>query len=57
VPLPSVQDSWQTPLADSFSSNGQARIAFDGAQGVRMAAQFDAGVEQPFLEVTCRVRT
>jgi hypothetical protein len=49
-------------LADSAgrqpcSSNGQARIAADGAQGVRLAAQFDAGVEQPFLEVTCRVRT
>ena len=58
VPLPSVQSSWQLPLGDAFSSNGQARVVADGAQGVRMVAvEFAAGVTQPFVEVTSRVRT
>ncbi len=58
VPLPSVQSGWQLPLGDAFSSNGQARVVADGAQGVRMVAvEFAAGVTQPFVEVTSRVRT
>ena len=58
VPLPSVQTGWQVPLGDSFASNGQARIASDGAQGVRLVAvDFAGGVAQPYAEVTSRVRT
>ncbi|MFD1709324.1 transglutaminase domain-containing protein [Ottowia sp. GY511] len=58
VPLPSVQTAWQTPLGDSFSSNGQADVVADGQQGVRLVAvDFPAGTAQPFVEVTSRVRT
>ena len=58
VPLPSVQTDWQVPLGDSFASNGRAGLAADGAEGVRMvAAEFDGGVAQPYVEVTSRVRT
>lgn len=58
VPLPSVQTDWQQGVMDGFDGNGDATIASDGAQGVRMvAATFDAGVKQPWLEVTSRVRT
>ena len=58
VPLPSVQTGWQLPINDSFTSNGSARLASDGAQGVRMVvAEFAAGTAQPHLEVTSRVRT
>ena len=58
VPLPSVQTPWQQTLGHTFSSNGQARLASDGAQGVRMvAAEFAPGAAQPFVEVTSRVRT
>ena len=58
VPLPSVQTAWQLPLGDSFSSNGTARVLSDGSQGVRVvAAEFAAGVQQPFVEVVSRVRT
>lgn len=58
VPLPSVQTDWQTPLGDSFSSNGKARVVADGHQGVRLVAvEFVPGTAQPWLEVTSRVRT
>ena len=58
VPLPTVQTGWQVPVTDAFTSNGKARITTDGHQGVRMvAAEFPAGVAQPFVEVTSRVRT
>ena len=58
VPLPSVQTDWQTPLGNSFSSNGNARVVADGQQGVRLvAAEFGPGTAQPFVEVTSRVRT
>ena len=58
VPLPSLQSPWQQSLGSQFSSNGTARVASDGAQGVRMvAAEFAQGVAQPFVEVTSRVRT
>lgn len=58
VPLPSVQTGWQVPLNNAFTSNGTARLVADGAQGVRMVVvEFPAGVAQPYLEVTSRVRT
>lgn len=58
VPLPSVETGWQVPVNDAFAGNGTARLASDGAQGVRMVAvEFAAGVAQPWLEVTSRVRT
>ncbi|QTD46936.1 transglutaminase-like domain-containing protein [Ottowia testudinis] len=58
LPLPALQAPWQQTLGHQFSSNGAARLASDGAQGVRMvAAEFAAGVAQPFVEVTSRVRT
>ncbi|MBK6867107.1 MAG: transglutaminase domain-containing protein [Burkholderiales bacterium] len=58
VPLPAVLTPWQQTVGHSFSSNGQARLASDAAQGVRMvAAEFRAGVDRPFVEVSSRVRT
>ena len=58
VPLPSVQTDWQLPLGDHMTSNGNARVVADGAQGVRVVAvEFAAGVQQPFVEVVSRVRT
>jgi len=58
VPLPSVQTGWQLPINDTLDSNGSARLASDGAQGVRMVvAEFAAGTAQPQVRVTSRVRT
>ncbi|MCD6664395.1 MAG: transglutaminase domain-containing protein [Comamonas sp.] len=58
VPLPSVQTGWQLPINDTLDSNGSARFASDGAQGVRMVvAEFAAGTAQPQVQVTSRVRT
>jgi len=58
VPLPSVQTGWQLPINDAVQGNGGARLVTDGVQGVRMLmAQFPAGVQQPYVEVTSRVRT
>ena len=57
LPVPSIDSPWQQSLGSSFSSNGQARLLSDGAQGARMVyAQFAPGVA-PVLEVTSRVRT
>lgn len=58
IPLPSVQTEWQQSVFDRHDGNGRARAVTDGEQGVRMVAvEFDVGVEQPWLEVTSRVRT
>jgi len=58
LPLPSVESDWQRSLTNGFRSNGLARLAEDGRYGVKMLhVQFDAGVSQPFVELTSRVST
>jgi transglutaminase-like putative cysteine protease len=58
VPVPSVNTNWQRSLSDSFTSNGQARVAQDGKHGVKMVhARFDAGTRKAIVEVTNRVQT
>jgi len=58
LPLPAVESEWQRSLTSDFRSNGQARLADDGRYGVRMLhVRFDAGVAQPFVELTSRVST
>lgn len=58
VPVPSVETDWQRSLSDSFTSNGQARVATDGKHGVKMVhAQFGASTRKAIVEVTSRVQT
>lgn len=58
VPVPSVDSDWQQSLSTRFTSNGQAVLAHDGAQGVKMVhARFEPGTRTALLEVTSRVRT
>ncbi|MEP6790784.1 MAG: transglutaminase domain-containing protein [Ramlibacter sp.] len=58
LPVPSVNTGWQRSQESSFSSNGQARLASDRHEGVRMVhAEFAAGTARPFAEVTSRVQT
>lgn len=58
VPLPSVDTEWQRSLESSFGSNGRAMRVADRQDGARMLqVDFDAGMDQPFVEVTSRVRT
>ena len=57
VPVPSIDSDWQKSLESSYASNGSARLASDGAEGVRMVyAEFASGVK-PVVEVTSRVQT
>ncbi|VTU32789.1 Transglutaminase-like superfamily protein [Variovorax sp. SRS16] len=58
VPVPSIDTDWQKSLSTRFSSNGQAAIAWDGAQGAQMVhARFEPGTAKAMLEVTSRVST
>lgn len=58
VPIPSVNSDWQRSLESSFSTNGQARRVSDGVDGARMLhVTFDAGVDQPYVDVVSRVQT
>ena len=58
LPLPSIESGYQHTLDDSFSTNGQARLASDGKYGARMLhARFEPGQIRPFVEVTSRVQT
>ncbi|MBI2771478.1 MAG: transglutaminase domain-containing protein [Burkholderiales bacterium] len=58
LPVPSVNTDWQLSQESSFSSNGQARLASDRHEGVRMVyAEFAPGTVRPFAEVTSRVQT
>ena len=58
LPLPSVESDWQRSLTSGFHTNGQARLTEDGRYGVKMLhVQFDAGVSQPFVELSSRVST
>jgi transglutaminase-like putative cysteine protease len=57
LPVPSIDSDWQKSLGSSHASNGQARMASDGREGVRMVhAEFASGVK-PVVEVTSRVQT
>ena len=57
LPVPGIDSDWQKSLGSSYTSNGNARMASDGAEGARMVyAEFAAGVK-PVIEVTSRVQT
>lgn len=57
LPVPSIDSDWQRSLGSSFTGNGSARMASDGAEGARMVfAEFAAGVK-PVIEVSSRVQT
>ncbi|MBU1361381.1 MAG: transglutaminase family protein [Gammaproteobacteria bacterium] len=58
VPVPSIESDWQQSLSTSFGSNGEAALAHDASQGVKMVhARFQPGTATALLEVTSRVRT
>ncbi|MGE4239989.1 transglutaminase-like domain-containing protein [Ramlibacter sp.] len=57
LPLPSVDGEWQTPMVESFISNGKARVTADPRTGVRMLHVQFPDSREPMAEVTSRVRT
>jgi len=58
LPIPSLNTDWQRSLESSFATNGQARRVADGRDGAGMLqVDFAADVQQPFVELTSRVRT
>lgn len=59
IPLPSIDSTYQQSLDNTWSGNaGNARVATDSHYGARMLlAEFPAGVPDPTIEVTSRVRT
>jgi len=58
LPVPSINTDWQKSEANSFTSNGTARIRSDGLQGVQfLFAEFGPSIDKPYLEMTSRVQT
>ena len=58
VPIPSVDTEWQQSLESRIRTNGSAERLADGVDGARMLhVKFDAAEQQPFVELTSRVRT
>lgn len=58
LPLPSVQADWQRSLESSFATNGKATRVADGQDGANiLQVDFDAGIAQPYVELTSRVQT
>jgi transglutaminase-like putative cysteine protease len=58
LPIPSVDTDWQQSLENSFAANGDTQLASDGTYGAKMLyVSFPDIVEQPFAEITSRVRT
>ena len=59
LPLPDVESEFQRGIGNGWTSNGaEVRIVSDAARGVRMLhAEFPAGLKEPVLESTSRVRT
>ncbi|HMA09072.1 MAG TPA: transglutaminase domain-containing protein [Ramlibacter sp.] len=58
LPVPSIDSEWQQSLESSFASNGQAQLTSDGKEGARILyAEFPATGDQPWVELTSRVRT
>jgi transglutaminase-like putative cysteine protease len=58
LPIPSVAADWQQSLESRIRTNGRAERVADGVDGARMLhVKFDAAEQQPFVELTTRVRT
>lgn len=58
LPVPSINTDWQRSQTNSFSSNGKALLTADNVDGARMLyVEFDAGVAQPYVELTSRIQT
>lgn len=58
VPIPSVDTEWQRSSESSFASNGRATRVTDGQDGAGiLKVDFDAGIAQPYVELTNRVQT
>ncbi|MDD2882900.1 MAG: transglutaminase domain-containing protein [Rhodoferax sp.] len=58
LPVPSVNTDWQQSQTSNFSSNGKALLTADSEGGARMLyVEFDAGVAQPYVELTSRIQT
>ena len=58
LPIPSIDQPWQRSFEDRFTTNGRAERTTDGVNGARMLrVTFDAGIAQPFVELTTRVQT
>lgn len=58
LPVPSVNSDWQRSLESSFATNGRATRVADGKDGAGMLqVDFDAGLAQPYVELTSRVQT
>src|SRR5437763_1808378 len=58
LPIPSVDTEWQRSGESSFSSNGKATRTVEAREGAGiLQVDFDASVDQPFVELTSRVQT
>lgn len=58
LPVPSVNTEWQRSLESSFATNGRATRAADGQDGAQiLQVEFDAGAQQPYVQLTNRVQT
>ena len=58
LPIPSIDTEWQRSLESNFSTNGAATRVTDGREGAQiLQVDFDASVQQPFVELTSRVQT
>lgn len=58
LPMPSLQTDWQRSQESSFATNGRATRVADGQDGANiLQVDFDAGIAQPYVELTSRVQT
>jgi transglutaminase-like putative cysteine protease len=58
LPIPSLDTEWQRSGENTFASNGQAVRTTDGQEGAGiLQVDFDAGIAQPYVELTTRVQT
>ena len=58
LPIPSVNTDWQRSGESTFATNGKAVRTSDGREGAGiLQVDFDAGVAQPYVELTTRVQT
>ena len=58
VPIPGLTTGWQKTVANSHSSNGNTRVHRDTLEGTLMIfSEFDASVDNPYIEITSRVMT
>jgi transglutaminase-like putative cysteine protease len=58
LPVPCVESAWQLSVGNSFTSNGQSALVFDGEQGVKMVlSEFAPSNSSGFVELTSTVKT